>query len=544
MKRIQTRTYFCIILCLCFVAGIMLFLYKYYRNLDKWTLENYYTTMGYRPGVDNYDIITSPPQDDDNIYHAYYTDENNAEKLYVRGSFIDRVGRTIAVVNEKGITFNEDSDIREAMIKPVGDRYGNISTGTLKTLSNYFTRYITEDGEFTATDGGNEVRLTTDAHINEIALDMLGDYVGVVGVYNYLTGEILCDASTPVYDPDDIPDDLETNPDYSGCYLDSFYSSTFQPGSIMKTITLECAIDTVPDLFKKNFTCYGSMTLGGQGIDCTGVHYNQDIATAYANSCNCAFAQVSELLTRSNAQKNVDDGLLTSSLTVDGSIHLAPGQLNFMETSDYEFAWSCIGLHYDLVNPASFMIYLGCVANSGKAAIPTMLKEVKDPAGNVIATTNTQMTHQVIKEETADTMRKLMVNNGVVHSGNFSASRFNKAIGCKTGTTTREDGGHNGWFIGFIADREYPFAFVCFIEDAGYGSSYPGTVAATVMNALCTEDYRMPRKEGEDWSKYNYDFYKMSGYENYNTGGDDDDDEDYDDDDDDDDDEDYEDDDE
>ena len=479
MKKIQNRTKFCVILCFIFVLGIMVFIIDYLLNLNTWTLENYYAAIGYNP-MTNEDIIKSSGGT-----KQYYTDDTNSEKLYVRGTITDSEGNFLVSVDENGIVYSDDAETRKAMLHATGDKYYMISTGALSSLSNYFSRYTTENGEYTATDKGNTVQLTMSTDINKVALNAFGSYKGCLGIYNYKTGEIICMVSTPSYDPVNIPEDIATNSAYEGAYINRFYSSTFTPGSTMKTVTLEGAIDTIPDLSERSFYCSGSMTVGGQVVNCTGVHGTQSVDTAYANSCNCAFAQISQLISRETLMNVVNNGVLTSSITIDGSIKTAAGSFDIMDDSDYQFAWTCIGLHHNLMNPCSLMIYLGSVANGGKSAIPTTLKSVTDVNGNVIATTQTTYTGQLIKEETANTMREYMINNTVNHSSHYGTWRFNVEFGAKTGTVDRESGGVNGWFSGFVADEDYPYAFICYAENSTAGVSVPGGIVATVLNELC-----------------------------------------------------------
>ena len=482
MKKIQKRTMLCIVLCMVFVLGIIYFLFEYSMNIDKWTQENYYLAIGYTP-ITNYDIIMS--DSNENSTTNYYTDDKKKEVLYVRGNIVDRNGVSLAVVNENGVAYNSSATIRTAMLHAVGDKYSFISTGALKSLSDNFSRYSTVEGEYAATDNGNTVALSIDSSVNQIALSALGSYKGTVAVYNYKTGEILCMVSTPSFDPENVPADIETNPAYSGAYLNRFYSSTFTPGSTMKILTLEAAIDTIPDIFTQTFNCTGSYKIGEQTVNCTGVHGNQDLYKAYANSCNSAFAQIALQLEPEIMEKLVANGGITKSYIIDDKIHTAKGSFDFSGGEEFQFAWSCIGLHKDLVNPCSLLTYLGAIANGGASTVPTTLLNVTDVNGDIIKTANTESTSKLISADTAEKMKDIMVKTTTELNMGYQASRFNVEIGAKTGTIDRADGGMNGWFVGFVNEEEYPYAFVVYVEEGGYGAKLPGDIAAAVINALC-----------------------------------------------------------
>jgi peptidoglycan glycosyltransferase len=481
MKKVQKRTFLCFLICFVFVIGIIYFIFLYSINKDNWTQEKYWAAIGYTPTT-NYDILSSSAK---NSHTIYYSDDSETESYYVRGILTDRNGIELANVTENGITYNSDEEIRLATLHAVGDKYSMIGTGALKSLSDYFSRYITVNGQYTSQESGNTVAMTIDSSINEVAYEAFGSYSGTIGVYNYKTGEILCMVSTPDYDPENIPDDLETNSKYAGAYINRFFSSTFTPGSTMKTITLEAALDSIEGIEDKKFTCRGSYVIDGQVVNCTGTHGTQSLATAYANSCNSAFAQISELLDQSTLEKVVEDAGLVDSYIIDGKIKTAAGSFDIVGDTNYQFAWTAIGLHHNLVNPCSLMTYIGAIANGGQSAIPTTLLSVTDNDGNVIKSVNTTYTSQLLRSETADKIRDMMVNNTVNHSSHYNTSRFNVRIGAKTGTIDRSDGGMNGWLVGFVDNEDYPYAFVCFVENGGYGVNVAGGIAAKVINALC-----------------------------------------------------------
>lgn len=69
-------------------------------------------------------------------------------------------------------------------------------------------------------------------------------------------------------------------------------SSTFTPGSVFKVVTTAAAIEQLPDIFERSFTCTGSVKIGGDTITCPHAHGTMDFYSAFANSCNCVYAQL------------------------------------------------------------------------------------------------------------------------------------------------------------------------------------------------------------------------------------------------------------
>ena len=149
-----------------------------------------------------------------------------------------------------------------------------------------------------------------------------------MAVYNYETGEILCMVSAPSYDPLNVPEDITTNDRYKGAYLNRFLSSTFTPGSVYKTVTLAAALEDIPDLADRTWTCSGSVQMGDETIICSGTHGEQDIASAFANSCNVAFAQIAQELGPGTLEKYTEQAGLTGSYSISG-LPTAKGSFDF-----------------------------------------------------------------------------------------------------------------------------------------------------------------------------------------------------------------------
>ena len=57
-------------------------------------------------------------------------------------------------------------------------------------------------------------------------------------------------------------------------------------------MTLNAAIENIPDLFQRKWNCTGSVEIGGDTVTCPYAHGEQDIESALANSCNGVFGQL------------------------------------------------------------------------------------------------------------------------------------------------------------------------------------------------------------------------------------------------------------
>lgn len=452
MKKIERRTLVCLALALCLAAGVCVFIGKYLLYGGSWASSAFNR-------------------------HLYNTDGQLSS-----GTVLDRDGDVLSTVTDDGKrTYYDNVDVRKATLHAVGDLQGNIGTGALNAFADKLTGYNLLNGAFGA-DAGSDLYLTIDARYNYEAYQALGGHAGTVAVYNYKTGEILCMVSAPSYDPMNVPADIETNDRYKGAYINRFLSSTFTPGSIYKTVTLMAALEEIPDLTQRTWTCEGSVQIGEETIICSGTHGQQNIGDAFANSCNVAFAQVAAELWADTMQKYTEQAGLTDSYSVNG-LPTAVGSFQWEGITDGQLGWAGVGQGQDQVNPCAMMVYMGAIASGGKAAEPYLIEKTVSALGLPSLPHFTKKTGRLIASDTAATLADMMSENV---QKTYGASRFpNMDICAKSGTAEVGEGKTpHAWFTGFLRGEDTPYAFVVLVENGGGGSAVAGTVASRVLDVI------------------------------------------------------------
>ena len=129
------------------------------------------------------------------------------------GRVLDCNGTVLAYSDETGRVYHDDQTVRLAMLHTVGDTRGYIATSAQylyrADLSGYnlVTGLVSPFGK----SNGSDVKLTLDADLCKTAYEALGGKKGAVVVYNYKTGAVLCEVSTPSFDPGAPPADLDTD---------------------------------------------------------------------------------------------------------------------------------------------------------------------------------------------------------------------------------------------------------------------------------------------------------------------------------------------
>ena len=399
------------------------------------------------------------------------------------GTITDRSGNLLLDISQ-GRTYSDDANTRKSTLHWLGDKKGFINASTVSTYAASMVGYDRINGVYNASDEGGNARLTLSAKVQNAALEAMGNRKGTVGVYNYKTGEILCALTTPTYDPENVPDiENDTTGAYDGVYLNRFLQSAYVPGSIFKIVTLSAALDCVPGIEDMTFPCRGKIEYGTEAVTCEKAHGTQTLKQAFANSCNCAFAQIAEKVGKNNMVKYVKQFQVTQKLSFDGST-TAAGNYDISDTGAVSFAWSCIGQHSDLVNPARYMTFMGAIAGRGVAAEPYLMAKVTN-GGDTTYEAKTKKTDRLMSESVADTVAAYMRNNvkTVYGDGNFGGL----PVCAKSGTSQLGgDQKSNAMFAGFVDSEQYPLAFIVVVENGGYGSHTCVPVISKVLSVCKT----------------------------------------------------------
>ena len=452
MNRITKRTWIMGLFLLILLGGLLFFLWEYVTQAEKWV-----------------SFSGSP--------HLY-----NSSNIGC-GTITDRSGNLLLDISQ-GRTYSDDTNTRKSTLHWLGDRKGFISASTVSTYAASMVGYDLINGVYNASGEGGNAQLTLSAKVQNAALEAMGNRKGTVGVYNYKTGEILCALTTPTYDPENVPDiENDTTGAYDGVYLNRFLQSAYVPGSIFKIVTLSAALDCVPGIEDMTFPCRGKLEYGTEAVTCEKAHGTQTLKQAFANSCNCAFAQIAEKVGKNNMVKYVKQFEVTQKLSFDGST-TAAGNYDISNTAPVSFAWSCIGQHSDLVNPARYMTFMGAIAGDGVAAEPHLMAVVTN-GGDITYGAKTRETDRLMSKEVADTVAEYMRNNvkSVYGDGNFGGL----PVCAKSGTSQLGgDQKSNAMFAGFVDSEQYPLAFIVVVENGGYGSHTCVPVISKVLSACKT----------------------------------------------------------
>lgn len=455
MRTATRRTYIVILLIVAFFGGLGFMLYSFITEGDNW--------VSNRANA-----------------HIY-----SGGSLTVAGTIYDRNNVPLVATEDGKRTYSDDYYERLATLHVVGDSTGYIATGVQNLYSSNLIGYNFVDGIYdTVTSAeGTDIRLTIDSEVSAAAYKAMNGNKGTITVYNYLTGQVICMTSSPTFDILNKPTDIDSNTTgkYNGVYLNRAISGVFTPGSTFKVVTAICAIENIPDIYKRTFTCTGKYTTGkGKGdgdVICNGVHGKLSFERALNVSCNSVFAELAieagnEALTQTVRNlgfgKNVT---ISKAKTVKSTFDVS-------NSTRLDLGWAGIGQYTTLVNPCQMLMLMGGIANGGKAMTPYIVEK----SSELVDIKEKQNTNIKLTEDMANRVKKLLRSNVENYYGD---SKFPGLKMCgKTGSAEVSNGRSHAWFVGFSADTSFPYAIVVCLENGGIGYNDAIPAANKTLQAL------------------------------------------------------------
>lgn len=458
MKMITRRGLFLIALIVAFLGCLGFLIYSFVTEGSDWVMKPYNS-------------------------HIYYNGE-----LTGAGKITDVNGRSLAETVDGKREYNDSATTRRSTLHTVGDTKGFISTGVQNVYESELTGYNILTGIFRAANGDtNDIELTIDADVCDVAYDALKDYkAGCVGVVNYKTGDIVCMVSTPSYDVQNEPSNMDDDPEYEGVYINRLLTGLYTPGSTFKIVTAICAIENIPDIYERTFTCTGEYDPGsGTPIECNAYHGEINFEDALAKSCNATFAQIAIELGPEKLAKTAEQLGLTSNVAVSGDIMSSTGRF-FLEDGDADdyVGWTGIGQGDTLVSPIAMLRMAGAIANDGKAVSYNLVNSFVNKAGKVLDFEFTKRETPLISSDTASKIKSMLRYNVEEQYGDYNYEGLNLCAKSGTAQIDSVDSHNTAWFVGFMDDEENPYAFVVLVEYGNSGSQTAGPIANKVLQAL------------------------------------------------------------
>tara|TARA_Y100001970_G_C14252707_1_gene873026 strand:- start:2908 stop:4701 length:1794 start_codon:yes stop_codon:yes gene_type:complete len=238
---------------------------------------------------------------------------------------------------------------------------------------------------------GKEINISIDTRIQEYAMNLLKSHrAGSINVLNIRTGEILCMASTPTYDPNKIIkkpnkiywDNLLKN--NLGPLTNRSIQGLYAPGSTFKMIVAIAALKHGIIDTKISHSCNGKIEFGDRLYHCWKIngHGNMNVINAIKQSCDVFFYEISKKLGIDKIASVAKDFGLGKTYDIflpnqkEGIIPNKEWKKNNIGENWYagETLISGIGQGFVLTNPLQLAVMTSIIASNGKKIRPTILK--------------------------------------------------------------------------------------------------------------------------------------------------------------------------
>ena len=272
-------------------------------------------------------------------------------------------------------------------------------------------------------------------------------------------------------------------------------SDTYYPGSVFKMVTLSMALEEGTVDENSSFNCTGYFKLYEEDIGChnTSGHGTQNYEQALCNSCNPAFIQIGQ----SVGEEGFWDYYQAFGFSEKTGIDL-PGEsedLFFSEDGTMgpvDLAVASFGQNFS-ITPIQMITAASAIANGGKIVQPHVVKQILGADGSVVENISTDTKRQVISEETAKELRRIMEQNAIHGTGKNGYVAGYRVAG-KTGTSEKlSDSNGDGVddyiasYCGFAPADDPEIAMLVFFDTPLSGNYYGSAVAAPVFANIMSE---------------------------------------------------------
>lgn len=356
-----------------------------------------------------------------------------------RGRIMTRDGEVIANSKRTG----DGENFQYVRSYPLGSLFGNpigysfITQGTSGFERAENATLTGEENEFVSIldqirgrrRQGSDIVTTLDASAQQLATDQL-EATGRPGAVVALepdTGAVRVMASTPGFDPNRVPEDLDQlNRADPSVLTNRAIQSLYPPGSTFKVVTAAAALDSgaaTPDTVLSGASpqTFSGVELANAGGEQFG---DIDMRMALTNSVNTYFAQLGEMvgpetlldyMGRFGFGKDPEVQLPDEQKAASGIFVVDDKRGGFKQVDEgFDIARVAIGQGGEEGEVRASVTQMAevaaAVANGGELMKPTLVEKVIDPDGRVSDELDPEVQSEVMSEETAAALADMMTS--------------------------------------------------------------------------------------------------------------------------------------
>lgn len=441
--------------------------------------------LGYFLFVESKEVINNP----------YNLRQEDFAKKVVRGSILTADGEVIA----KTETQEDGTEIRVYPFENLFSHvvgYAQSGKDGLEKIYNF--QLLTSDIPIyekianklkEEKDKGNQLITTLNYTLQKTASEVLDGEEGAVVVMEPSTGKILAMVSKPDYNPNQMEaiwESLSKESDTEQSYLlNRATQGRYPPGSTFKILTaLEYLREFPNEVSNFSYTCKGSYQYEGALIQCyhKNVHGTISLETAFAKSCNGAFASIGPMLSAERFTALCESFLWNQDLPI--ALSYVSSQIRVESSSPgWEIMQTAIGQGTVEMTPLHQAMVVATIANGGVMMKPYLVDRITDAYGNLVKKYRAQSYRTPISKQEAEILTEWMTLCVTDGTGYNVASDQYQVAG-KTGTAEWDpDKEAHSWFVGFAPAEAPEIVVSVIVEEGGAGSTKAALIARKIFEA-------------------------------------------------------------
>ena len=412
--------------------------------------------------------------------------EMEADDYYVRGDYIGKQG--IESYYEKQLRGEKGTEVL------LRDAYGRIKG-----------RYM--DGAMdVAPVPGKNLTLSLDIELQLLAERLLQNKIGSVVAIEPETGDVLCMASSPSYDPQILvgrqrgDNHRLLSKDKQKPLLNRAIMGTYPPGSTFKTAQALTFLQEGAIEPETSFPCSHGFRYKGLHVGCHAHGSPLPLVPALATSCNSYFCWglyrmigSSRFASSQEALTRWKDHMVAMGFGYRLGIDLPGEARGFIPNSAFYDKWYggrwngltiisiSIGQGEVTLTPLQIANLGATIANRGKYIAPHVVKEVQgEELDSLYRFPKYTMVDKEHYETVVEGMREAVLN-GTCRAANLPGIE----VCGKTGTAQNRGKDHSA-FMGFAPMDNPKIAVAVYVENGGFGAVYGVPIGALIMEKYLT----------------------------------------------------------
>ena len=366
---------------------------------------------------------------------------------------------------------------------------------------------------------GKDVVLTLDADVQNRALEVFGEESGAAVMMDCRTGDILCMASAPSFDPNSFVKGV-AGKEYAALMaydhkplLNKAVTATYPPGSTFKTLVALTALQNGYDP-RTVHVCNGVFPFGGHVFHCDQHHGALDLHGAIVTSCDVYFYQCAlfcgpdKLSAMAHgfglgqvfdiAVPNQRKGLVPDTAWKKRAFAKNPANQKWFAGETPSMG---IGQGYTNINPLQSCTMVSRLANGRKAIMPRLVKSI----GGVLQPSGADVPDLPADPQHIAFVRQAMADVVAANVANATGAQARLGLdpimmAGKTGTAQSHTGktahGAQGawalrdhaWFVAFAPADDPRYAISVLVEHGGFGGSAAAPKAREIMRVALLKD--------------------------------------------------------